>query len=487
MANTDEETRDPKTLSDGGPSGITGSPPRAVTRSRAQGRARPGAVHVLLFVLSLAVWLAVANVLCFLIVDGLTQDFYFSDQARDAAIGRAAVAATAGSAVYAVMTIGLIASRVGYRFRDGWFVVVPFYSWIFVARMLWRWTALPDRYWDQAEPSGELAMDLPPTDRRRPTALVVGVVVVMPMLAGALGLYVSQRGGGADDSATVAESAEWVTVTDIDGVRFDMPRRPHHSTEPIPGTDLTADLYYVDFDNMAMAAFADASELPPGDTRTDAQILRDSANGLVTNIVGTIVDSRPTEVDGEPGLDLEATTPREGGMIVLARVALAGDLFVGVQTVFDENDRDIATAEHNRMARSIRFDGQDAGVVADPSVLNGMYRLEWTLEELVAAGVPDGTVHQFGMAGVYTWSLHNGELEFIGEFPDRSRLECGGTYEITAEEVSLQRHPPCPLWLFTANWELTDAGLVLTDALLDGASFPELDVWMSEKPWTKVD
>jgi hypothetical protein len=413
MANMGEETRDPKTPADGGASSITGSGPWAVTRSPAPGRARPGVVHVLLFVLSLAVWLAVANGLCFLIVDGLAQDFYFSDHARDLAIGRAAVAATAGSAVYGVMTVGLIASRVGYRFRDGWFVVVPFYSWIFVTRTLWRWTALPDRYWDQAGLSGELAMDLPPTERRRPTALVVVVVVLM--LAGALGLYVSQRGGDADGSATVAGSAKWVTVTDIDGVRFDMPRRPHHSTDPVPGTDLTVDICYVDFDNMAMAAFANTSPLPPGDTRTEAQILRDSAGGLVTDIVGTIVDSRPIEVDGEPGLDLEATTPREGGLVVLARIALAGDLLVGVQTVFDEGDRDIAAAAQSRMGRSIRFDGEDA--------------------------------------------------------------------DVTAEEVSVQRHPPSAARLFMASWELTDAGLGLTDAVLDGESFPELDVWMSQKPW----
>jgi hypothetical protein len=283
------------------------------------------------------------------------------------------------------------------------------------------------------------------------------------------------------------ETAEWVTVTDIDGVRFDMPRQPHHSTEPVPGTDLAVDLYYVDFGHIGLVAFGDASELPPGDTRTDAQILRDSANGMVTNIVGTIVDSRPIEVDGEPGLDLEATTPREGGLVVLARVALAGDLLVGVQTIFDEDDRDIATAAHNRMAGSIRFDGDDADVADDPSVLNGVYRLEWTLDELVAAGVPEETVYQFGMAGVYTWSLDNGQLQFVGEFPDGSRLECDGTYEITAHEVNLQRQPPCPLWLFTATWELTDAGLAFTNALLDGESFPELDVWMSQKPWTKLN
>jgi hypothetical protein len=58
---------------------------------------------------------------------------------------------------------------------------------------------------------------------------------------------------------------------------------------------------------------------------------------------------------------------------------------------------------------------------------------------------------------------------------------------VDAAVINLQRHPPCPLWLFTASWELTDAGLTFTNALLDGESFPELDVWMSQKPWTKLD
>jgi hypothetical protein len=95
-----------------------------------------------------------------------------------------------------------------------------------------------------------------------------------------------------------------------------------------------------------------------------------------------------------------------------------------------------------------------------------VYRLEWTLDKLVAVGVPEETVYQFGMAGVYTWSLANGQLQFVGEFADGTRLECGGTYEITGHEVNLQRHPPCPSWLFTANWELSDAGLIFTNAAL---------------------
>jgi hypothetical protein len=47
---------------------------------------------------------------------------------------------------------------------------------------------------------------------------------------------------------------------------------------------------------MAMADWV-ATEIP-GDTRTDAQKLRDAAEGMADGIDGTIVFSRPTVVDG---------------------------------------------------------------------------------------------------------------------------------------------------------------------------------------------
>jgi hypothetical protein len=160
----------------------------------------------------------------------------------------------------------------------------------------------------------------------------------------------------SDDSATLAESAEWVTVTEIDGVRFDMPQQPEHSTERIPGTDLVVDFYFVDVGDIEMGGVGNAANVP-GDTRTEAEILRDSANGMAANVDGTIVFARPIEVDGEPGLDLEVTTPQGGGKIVLGRAVLAGYLLVIVETVFEEHDRDIATAAQNHMSRSIRFEG----------------------------------------------------------------------------------------------------------------------------------
>jgi Protein of unknown function (DUF2510) len=183
-------------------------------------------------------------------------------------------------------------------------------------------------------------------------------VVALAVVALIVGLNVASAIASADsdDSTTLAESAQWVTVTETDGVRFDMPIQPEHSNEPIPGTDLTFDLYSVYNDNMAMTAFSVAAEVP-GDTRTDAQKLHDAARATADDIDGTIVFTRDAVVDGEPGLDYEVTTPRDGGTTVLGRVALAGDLIVVVETAFNQDDLAVAAEPHNHMSRSIRFEG----------------------------------------------------------------------------------------------------------------------------------
>ena len=104
-----------------------------------------------------------------------------------------------------------------------------------------------------------------------------------------------------------------------------------------------------------MSATSNVADVP-GDTRTDAQILDDVAGGAAANIDGEIVSARATEVDGEPGLDFEITTPQNGGTTVLARAALADDRLVIVETVFRHDDREVGTGPHDRMARSLSFE-----------------------------------------------------------------------------------------------------------------------------------
>ena len=122
----------------------------------------------------------------------------------------------------------------------------------------------------------------------------------------------------------------------------------------------------------------------------------------------------------------------------------------------------------------------------DVSVLDGEYRYEWTLDELVAAGVPEETVRQFDMAGVYTWNLDDGQLVFTSEFPDGSTVACVGTYQVSGDDVALSLRSPCPPYHFTATWALTNDHLVMFDTLLDGESVPAVEVWMAQKPWTKI-
>ena len=122
------------------------------------------------------------------------------------------------------------------------------------------------------------------------------------------------------------------------------------------------------FDEVEMAAAVFRLERLPGDTRTDAQVLDDYAEGMAIDTGGTIADSRRADVDGELGRDVEVTTSQGGGLVILARVALVDDLVVGVQTVFEPEDRAAATEAHDRMARSLDFDGEEAGAADDPSL-----------------------------------------------------------------------------------------------------------------------
>jgi hypothetical protein len=123
----------------------------------------------------------------------------------------------------------------------------------------------------------------------------------------------------------------------------------------------------------------------------------------------------------------------------------------------------------------------------DASVLDGEYRYDWTVDELVAAGVPEDTVRQYAMAGVYTWNLEDGDLVFTSEFPDGNTVVCAGTYQVTGDDVSLSLRSPCPLYTFTATWALTDDHIAMFDTLLDGQALPAVEVWLGQKPWTRID
>ena len=195
-----------------------------------------------------------------------------------------------------------------------------------------------------------------------------------------------------------------------------------------------------------------------------------------------------------------------GGRFAEATDADLATLRQAVQPVYDELGQNAETAgyiaEIETLKASIVAEPLDVpdgckggalGVVAtgegDPNVLNGTYQLEWTEADLVAAGVPEDAVHEFGMAGVFTWVFDDGALadEQRDEPDGQPRLSCAGTYGVAGDTVQLLREAPCPAWTFGARWELTDDGLVFTDTLLDGEPNPLLEVWLAGKPWQRID
>jgi hypothetical protein len=183
-----------------------------------------GGIHALVFVAALAGWVVIAIGLPFVIGEGLTEDVYFSEQARDVAVQRATILALAGYVLYVVGTMALIARRVGYRVRDGLLIFVPFYSLYFVPKMLWRWTALPARPWDPGEPSGERSEPAPPAERPGRLQLVIGLLGFL-VVAGAIGYGLSQQ------EAEGSRTDDWRT-TRVSGMSISLPGSFEVTTDP---------------------------------------------------------------------------------------------------------------------------------------------------------------------------------------------------------------------------------------------------------------
>ena len=127
-------------------------PAETPDRSSAQAPAPPARrfPHVVRFA-SPDGWVGVSTAVFLVVTDALTRDLYGSVAARDEAFATATSIAFLASAAWCrIITMGLIARLVWYRVRDAFFMLVPLYSYAFAVKMLWRWTALPDRPWDGA-------------------------------------------------------------------------------------------------------------------------------------------------------------------------------------------------------------------------------------------------------------------------------------------------------------------------------------------------
>jgi hypothetical protein len=125
----------------------------------------------------------------FIVANALMDDFYGSQAALDVAHAKGGAVVLLTGAAWVLVTMGLIAPSVGYRRRDAFFMLVPLYSYAFGVKMLWRWTALPDRYWDRT--GGVVVDSLAEADAGRRRAWRPADPFIAIMCVVALGLVVA--------------------------------------------------------------------------------------------------------------------------------------------------------------------------------------------------------------------------------------------------------------------------------------------------------
>jgi TRAP-type transport system periplasmic protein len=130
---------------------------------------------------------------------------------------------------------------------------------------------------------------------------------------------------------------------------------------------------------------------------------------------------------------------------------------------------------------------------ADESgVLNGSYRLEWTVEELIdLTGIDERTAR--GNDGGYVLTLEDGA--FTQTWDDQPGVACAGTYTVSGDRVALVAASDLTEWdcgrdglgqlLADASWELTNGQLILSDFALTDAR--DITLWNAaylSKPMT---
>jgi hypothetical protein len=110
------------------------------------------------------------------------------------------------------------------------------------------------------------------------------------------------------------------------------------------------------------------------------------------------------------------------------------------------------------------------------SALNGVYRVTWTEQELVAAGTStDYAKHNHS---TITLTLRDGRFQEHWSIPP----DCAGTYTVTRNTVTIRFTHGCSGWV-RARWSLTRTALRLR--ILDGSD-KGTEIQFGAKPWRKV-
>jgi TRAP-type C4-dicarboxylate transport system substrate-binding protein len=113
----------------------------------------------------------------------------------------------------------------------------------------------------------------------------------------------------------------------------------------------------------------------------------------------------------------------------------------------------------------------------DPSVLNGVYRVQWTEDELFAAG--PNRVYAHANYGVITITFQDGH--YVIQPGDRGP-PCSGSYSVSGNVVFLGETDNC-VGTVTANWSLGHG--VLRFSNVDATDAGD-EVTFGGKPWTKI-
>ena len=133
--------------------------------------------------------------------------------------------------------------------------------------------------------------------------------------------------------------------------------------------------------------------------------------------------------------------------------------------------------------------------VDDPSVLNGVYELDWSSEDLAeASGLPEDDVEED--VGLFTLIFSDGCFNLVWEVG----IACAGAYTVTGNRVSLVATLLRDDWdcadgllgdeFIDAAWELSDDQLTLSDFVpiehVDDLDNDYIAVFFGTKPLIRV-
>lgn len=115
------------------------------------------------------------------------------------------------------------------------------------------------------------------------------------------------------------------------------------------------------------------------------------------------------------------------------------------------------------------------------SALNGIYRVSFTEQELLAGGAKPGYARN--QTGVTTLTFRDGRYVFL----ERNRLAipggCSGSYELRGKRIFADLNVKGCHGTLRAAWSLRNGWLRLSDIVVEESGDP---VFWESKPWKKI-